>query len=355
MSEPAGSRPGVLERWEHVLPLTSDTPRFSLGEGDTPLIRSRWLARECGLDELWFKLEAANPTGSFKDRGMVVAVAKAIEEGSSAVMCASTGNTSASAAAYAAYCSLESIVLVPGGRVAAGKLAQAIAYGSQIVEVAGNFDAALATARDLTDRFPVTLVNSVNPHRIEGQKTAAFEICETLGNAPDIVALPVGNAGNITAYWKGFCECAELDYATKHPRMLGFQAAGAAPIVRGRPVEDPQTIATAIRIGNPASWQGATRARDESHGRIEAVTDDEIIAAYQLLARHEGLFVEPASAAGVAGLLKMRREGRPVGGVAVSILTGSGLKDPDSAMSTYTPNVRKSEPGLESVLRTLGW
>lgn len=355
MTDSLKSPRGVLARWEHVLPLTADTPRFSLGEGDTPLVRSQRIAQRCGLDELWFKLEASNPTGSFKDRGMVVAVAKAMEEGAQAVLCASTGNTSASAAAYAAHCGLQSFVLVPGGRVAAGKLAQAIAYGAQIIEVVGNFDEALATARELSARYPVALVNSVNPNRIEGQKTSAYEICEALGDAPDMLALPVGNAGNITAYWKGFCECSELGIATRHPRMLGFQAAGAAPIVLGEPVEEPHTIATAIRIGNPASWDGATAARDESQGLIEAVTDEEILDAYQALAREEGLFVEPASAAGVAGLIKLSRESKIKGGVAAAVLTGSGLKDPDSALSTYKPDVRRAEPGLDSVVKALGW
>ena len=355
MNRVAPAPRGVLYRWESILPLTPATPRFSLGEGDTPLVRSAHLAALCGLDELWFKLEACNPTGSFKDRGMVVAVAKAMEAGAKAVMCASTGNTSASAGAYAAYCGLESYVLVPAGKVAAGKMAQAIAYGSQILEVAGNFDDALNAARAVTAVHPVALVNSVNPHRIAGQKTAAFEICESLGGAPDILALPVGNAGNITAYWKGFCECAELGRAVSHPRMYGFQAAGAAPIVRGEPVPDPQTIATAIRIGNPASWKSATAARDESAGLIEAVTDDQILEAYRLLARKEGLFVEPASAAGVAGLLRLGREGRLRGGRAVAILTGNGLKDPETALSQYTPRIIKVEATVESVERALGW
>ncbi|HJP41413.1 MAG TPA: threonine synthase [Dehalococcoidia bacterium] len=346
---------GVLARWEHILPIGPETPRPSLGEGDTPLVRSRKLVAHCGVDELWFKLEACNPTGSFKDRGMVVAVAKAIEEGAKGVMCASTGNTSASAAAYAAHCGIESFVLVPEGHVAAGKLAQAIAYGSQIIEVAGNFDQALRVARELTRIHPVALVNSVNPFRIEGQKTASFEICEWLGDAPEVLTLPVGNAGNITAYWKGFCEAAELDYASRHPRMLGFQADGAAPIVRGRPVENPHTVATAIRIGNPASWQGATDARDESQGLIASVTDDEILAAYQALAKEEGLFVEPASAAGVAGLMKLTREGQAPGGRAVAVLTGNGLKDPDTALSTNQQEVRKTEPSIEGVKSALGW
>jgi threonine synthase len=345
----------VLYQWAHVLPLTENTPRITLGEGSTPLVRAAHLEAECGLDELWFKLESCNPTGSFKDRGMVVAVAKALESGARAIMCASTGNTSASAAAYAARCGIECFVLVPGGKVAAGKMAQAIAYGARIIEVDGNFDEALQAARALTTKHPVSLVNSVNPDRIAGQKTAAFEICESLGDAPDLLAIPVGNAGNITAYWKGFGECAELGRATLHPRMMGFQAAGAAPLVSGRPVADPQTVATAIRIGNPASWKGATTARDESGGAIEAVTDDEILEAYRLLAGREGLFVEPASAACVAGLLKLGRAGRTRGGRAVAILTGNGLKDPETAASQYAPQVVRAQATAESVERALGW
>lgn len=346
---------GVLHHWASVLPLTERTPRITLGEGDTPLVRSAAIERECGLDELWFKLEMCNPTGSFKDRGMVVAVAKALESGARAIMCASTGNTSASAAAYAAKCGIDCFVLVPGGKVAAGKMAQAVAYGSRIIEVEGNFDDALQAARELTAKHPVALVNSVNPDRIQGQKTASYEICESLGDAPDILAIPVGNAGNITAYWKGFGECAETDRATLHPRMFGFQAAGAAPLVSGKPVAAPQTIATAIRIGNPASWSGATGARDESGGLIEAVTDEQILEAYRLLAGKEGLFVEPASAASVAGLLKKARSGEIRGGRAVAILTGNGLKDPDTAIAEYQPNIVKASATVEGVERALGW
>jgi len=343
----------VLHRWGSVLPLTEKTPMLTLGEGETPLVRSAHIEKLCGLDELWFKLESCNPTGSFKDRGMVVAVAKAIEDGARAVLCASTGNTSASAAAYAAKAGLTCHVLVPGGRVAAGKLVQAVAYGSSIIEIDGNFDEALRTAREITSRHPVALVNSVNPHRIAGQKTASYEIVEDLGDAPDILAIPVGNAGNITAYWRGFVECAELGTATRHPRMFGFQAAGAAPLVRGAPVEDPQTVASAIRIGNPASWTGATNARDESDGLIEAVTDQEILDAYELLARREGIFIEPASATGVAGLLKLRREGRLSGGRGVAVLTGNGLKDPDTAHDRYTPRIVRSAASFEAVERAL--
>ncbi len=349
------SRPrGVIHRWAEVLPLTERTPRLSLGEGDTPLVRSVWLESQCGLDELWFKLELCNPTGSFKDRGMVVAVAKAMEAGMRAIMCASTGNTSASAAAYAAQAGLECYVLVPGGKVAAGKMAQAVAYGARIIEIAGNFDDALRAAIEITSRHPIGLVNSVNPHRIDGQKTAALEICESLGDAPEILAIPVGNAGNITAYWRGFTLASELDRARHHPRMWGFQAEGAAPIVRGEPVAEPETIATAIRIGNPASWKGATAARDESHGLIEAVSDEEILEAYQLLARKEGLFVEPASAACVAGLLKKARAGQLSGGRAVCVLTGHGLKDPETATMTYTPDLVRADASVAGIERALG-
>ena len=351
MSEPLPR--GVLARWAEVLPLTPQTPRITLGEGDTPLVRSVAIERELGLDELWFKLESSNPTGSFKDRGMVVAVAKAMERGAKAVLCASTGNTSASAAAYAARCGLRASILVPRGRVAVGKLAQAVAFGARIVEIEGSFDDALRLARSVAETHPIALVNSVNPDRIEGQKTAAYEICEALGNAPDALAIPVGNAGNITAYWKGFVECAERDFATLHPRMLGFQAAGAAPIVRGQAVADPQTVATAIRIGNPASWKPAERARDESEGLIDAVSDDEILDAYRLLAGREGLFVEPASAASVAGLRKLDREGTLRGGRVVAVLTGSGLKDPATAEEHYTPDVVRAPASLEGVERAL--
>ena len=346
---------GVLQRWREFLPVTEKTPELSLGEGDTPLVRSAQLERLCGLDELWFKLEMCNPTGSFKDRGMVVAVAKAVEDGAEAIMCASTGNTSASAAAYAARCGIASYVLVPGGKVAAGKLAQAIAFGTKIIQMDGNFDDALEAARALTQTHPVALVNSVNPYRIAGQKTAAFEICEALGDAPDVLAVPVGNAGNITAYWKGFGECAELGRATLHPKMYGFQAAGAAPLVGGSPVPHPETVASAIRIGNPASWTGATSARDESGGLIEAVTDEQILEAYRLLAGKEGLFVEPASAACVAGLLKLARAGRIRGGRAVAILTGNGLKDPETAAREYEPQIVTSDATVAGVERALGW
>jgi threonine synthase len=318
-------------------------------------VRSRCLEKEVGCGALYFKLESCNPTGSFKDRGMVVAVAKAVEEGNKAVMCASTGNTSASAAAFAAHCGLEAYVVVPRGRIAQGKLAQAVAHGAKIIAVDDNFDAALRIARLITDKHPIALVNSVNPYRIEGQKTAAFEIVDALGDAPDYLFIPVGNAGNITAYWRGFLEYYRLREANKRPRMMGFQAAGAAPIVEGKPVADPQTIATAIRIGNPASWESAVAARDESRGVIAAVTDDEIIDAYYRLAREEGIFGEPASAASVAGLLKVAREGLSLAGqTVVCVITGSGLKDPDTAMSAQ-PDLHELPADLATIEKAMGW
>ncbi len=331
MSRPISARRGVLDRYADFLPLTSATPRISLGEGSTPLVRSSHIGPSLGIDELYFKLEMCNPTGSFKDRGMVMAVAKAIEEGAKAVLCASTGNTSASAAAYAAHCGLQSYVFLPKGRTAAGKLAQSIAYGAQVVAIEGSFDDALRLAREYTSKHPVALVNSVNAYRIQGQKTASFELIDELGDAPDRLFIPVGNAGNITAYWAGFKEYAEQNLSTKLPRMMGFQAAGAAPIVLDEIVEDPQTIASAIRIGNPASWRFATAARDESGGAIDSVTDEEIIAAYQRMAREEGIFCEPASAASVAGLIKAAATTDLHGQTCVCIITGAGLKDPDAA------------------------
>ena len=323
---------GVLQTYREFLPLNSTTPMISLGEGGTPLVRSHRMAAELGLEQLYFKLEGCNPTGSFKDRGMVLAVANALEQESRTIICASTGNTSASAAAYGAHCNLSTVVLVPKGNVARGKIAQAIAYGAHILLINGSFDRALAIVRELSERHPITLVNSVNPYRIEGQKTAAFEISDALGDAPDYLCIPVGNAGNITAYWKGFKEYQQMEYSTRTPRMFGFQAEGAAPIVRGHIVENPETIASAIRIGNPASWQTAVEARDESGGMIDAVTDEEILAAYKLLARLEGIFCEPASAASVAGLIKCVNSGDiPRDKTIVCILTGTGLKDPDLA------------------------
>ena len=323
---------GILRKYGDFLPLTPSTPWITLGEGDTPLVKSTNLGGELGCDELYFKLEGCNPTGSFKDRGMVVAVAKALEGGSKAIMCASTGNTSASAAAYGARYGLSTVVLIPKGDVALGKLAQAVTYGAKILVVDCNFDGALALARKFTDEFPITLVNSVNPHRLQGQKTAAFEIVDDLGDAPDYLFIPVGNAGNITAYWKGFTQYRRAGRAMRVPRMMGFQAEGAAPIVRGAPVEKPTTVASAIRIGNPASWSGAVDARDESDGVIGLVSDEEIMEAYGLLASREGIFCEPASAAALAGLRKLLRDGLQLRGErVVCVITGTGLKDRDTA------------------------
>ncbi|SMB98281.1 L-threonine synthase [Thermanaeromonas toyohensis ToBE] len=324
--------PGVLTAYKEFLPVTEKTPLITLLEGNTPLIPAGRLSRELGL-RLYFKYEGLNPTGSFKDRGMVMAVAKALESGSRAIMCASTGNTSASAAAYAAHCGLKCSVLIPEGHIALGKLAQALFYGAQVIAIQGNFDAALALVRKITSEHPITLVNSLNPHRIEGQKTAAFEVCDALGEAPDYLAIPVGNAGNITAYWKGFKEYKVAGRSRKLPRMIGFQAEGAAPIVKGQIIPNPQTVATAIRIGNPASWRPAVEAARESGGFIDSVTDEEILAAQRLLATAEGIFAEPASAASLAGVIKYVQKGlfKPED-VIVCVLTGNGLKDPDIAI-----------------------
>jgi len=346
---------GVLFRYKDFLPVTPQTPMFSIGEGDTPLVRCQQLEAEVGCDELYFKLEGCNPTGSFKDRGMVVAVAKALEADSKAIMCASTGNTSASAAAFAAYCGLTVVIVVPKGNIALGKLAQAIIYGARIVTVDGNFDQALQIVRSLTDRHPVTLVNSLNPNRIEGQKTAAFEIIDVLGEAPDYLFIPVGNAGNITAYWKGFVEYYQAGKARSKPVMMGFQAEGAAPIVRGYPIERPETVATAIRIGNPASWQKAVAARDESGGIIDMVSDAEILAAQRLLAAKGGIFGEPASAASLAGLIKLAKSGTDFSRKRVAcIVTGTGLKDTDTALKGAEPFLEvPADPA--AVEKALGW
>ena len=335
---------GVIAEYRDRLPVTDSTPVVTLMEGGTPLIHSGVLSDRTGC-EVWLKYEGANPTGSFKDRGMTVAISKAVEEGAKAVICASTGNTSASAAAYASKAGIECGVLVPEGAIALGKLAQALVHGAKVIQVLGNFDAALTMARDLVERYPVALVNSVNPHRIEGQKTASFEICDALGRAPDYHVLPVGNAGNITAYWKGYKEEREAERITFLPRMFGFQAAGAAPIVEGRPIESPSTIATAIRIGNPASWESAVEAARDSEGAIRAVTDREILTAYRSLAR-EGVFVEMASAASVAGLLQLLEAGMLAPGTTVvCVLTGHGLKDPEWAIAgAPKPAVIEADP-----------
>jgi len=319
---------GVLNRYRDFLPVTPATPLITLGEGDTPLVRSRILEKELGCGELYFKLEGCNPTGSFKDRGMVMAVAKAVESSSQSIICASTGNTSASAAAYGARFGLKTIVIIPKGKIARGKLAQALVYDAQIIGIKGNFDQALQIVRALTQKYPVTLVNSLNPDRIEGQKTSAFEIMDDLGDAPDYLFIPVGNAGNITAYWKGFVEYHHAGKASHTPKMMGFQAAGAAPIVLDKVVKQPKTIATAIRIGNPASWRKAVAARDESGGIIDRVTDEEIMNAYRLAAVKEGIFGEPASGASLAGLIKLSKKKTFSGKRVVCIVTGTGLKDP---------------------------
>ena len=329
---------GVLARYRDRLPITDRTPDVNLSEGSTPLILSRNIGPALGLSRLYFKYEGLNPTGSFKDRGMVVAVAKAMEEGARVLVCASTGNTSASAAAYAASQRLRAIVVVPAGEISLNKLSQALLYGARVIALRGNFDSALAVVRDLSAQYPVALVNSVNPYRLEGQKTAAFEIVDDLGDAPDYLLLPVGNAGNITAYWRGFKEEHAAGRTRTLPRMVGAQAEGAAPIVLGHPVETPRTVASAIRIGNPASWETATLARDESGGLIEAVSDVEILDAQVRLASTEGLFAEPASVAPLALLTRLCREGRiERDSTTVVVLTGSGLKDPDAALGNIEP------------------
>jgi len=348
---------GVIRRYKNYLPVTEKTPIVTLLEGDTPLIEAENLRVSLGVDsKIYLKYEGLNPTGSFKDRGMTVAMSKAVEEEASAVICASTGNTSASAAAYAAKAKLKCVVLIPEGAVALGKLSQALIHGAEVIAIKGNFDDALNLAREISAKYPVVLVNSINPNRIEGQKTAAFEIVDSLGDAPDYHFMPVGNAGNITAYWKGYKEYREIlrdKRKLKLPRMMGFQAEGAAPIVRGYPIKKPRTIATAIRIGNPASWKRAEEARDESKGVIDTVTDKQIIEAYKMLSSVEGLFVEPASAASVAGLIKSVRKGyfsRP--STIVCILTGHGLKDPDRAIKVAR-KVKVVKADLKSVVNLM--
>ncbi|MEA2620984.1 MAG: threonine synthase [Chloroflexota bacterium] len=361
MTEPrigsAAARPRLVERYGRFLPVTDATPALTLGEGFTPLVRASRLGDALGLRNLYHKVEGQNPTGTFKDRGMVVAVAKAAEAGARAIVCASTGNTSASAAAYGAAAGMEVIVVLPKGQIAVGKLLQALVAGARVVAIDGNFDQALGIVRALAeqDDHPVTLVNSVNPYRLEGQKTAAFEICDDLGRAPDVLAIPVGNAGNISAYWAGFRDYADAGLIDSTPRMWGFQAAGAAPLVVGHRIEHPETIATAIRIGDPASWGKAIAARDASGGRITAVTDDEILAAYRALARFEGIFCEPASAAAVAGVTKAVEAGELDPEVTVvCVLTGHGLKDPTTA-ERQVPPFLEAAPTLGSVAVVLGW
>lgn len=345
---------GLIHRYRKYLPVTSKTPIVSLCEGNTPLVFSKVLSVLTGLT-VYLKYEGLNPTGSFKDRGMTMAISKALERGAKVVACASTGNTSASAAAYAARCGMTCVVLIPNGNIALGKLAQAMIHGAKVLAVEGNFDVALNLVKEITQKYPIELVNSINPYRIEGQKTAAFEICDDLKDAPFFHAIPVGNAGNITAYWKGYKEYKKATKSKTLPRMLGFQAAGSAPIVLNKVVEDPHTLATAIKIGNPASWKQALAARDESKGLIEAVTDDEIIEAYKLLAT-EGVFAEPASAASVAGVVKLNARGffkKSKKKTLVCTLTGHGLKDPNIAISNVAkPIVIKAD--LKAIIREIG-
>ena len=354
----ATARPRLVERYRAFLPVSDATPVVSLGEGATPLVHARRLGEAIGLRNLHLKVEGQNPTGSFKDRGMVMAVAKALEDGARSVICASTGNTSASAAAYAAAAGLECVVVLPAGKIAVGKLLQALVFGARVVAVRGNFDEALRVVRALSEQeeHPITLVNSVNPYRLEGQKTAAFEIVDDLGRAPDVLAIPVGNAGNISAYWRGFREYHDAGLASSTPAMWGFQAAGAAPLVAGHPIDDPETIATAIRIGNPASWDLAMDARDASGGRIAAVTDDEILAAYRELARLEGVFCEPSSAASVAGVTKAAVAGEvDPDALVVCVLTGNGLKYPRTAEQGLSVDLAEAEPTVLGVARARGW
>ncbi|PHO07560.1 threonine synthase [Thermoanaerobacterium thermosaccharolyticum] len=341
---------GIIKSYRNYMPKIDDENIITLKEGNTPLIEATNLEKKLPGLKIYLKYEGLNPTGSFKDRGMTVAVSMAKQEGSSAVVCASTGNTSASAAAYAAKAGLKCIVLIPGGKIALGKLAQAIAYGAEVIAINGNFDDALNLVREISKKHPITVVNSINPYRLEGQKSSSFEICDTLKKAPDYLALPVGNAGNITAYWMGFKEYYSAGVINKLPKMIGFQAAGAAPIVENRVIEHPETIATAIRIGNPASWQKAVAARDESGGLIDKVTDDEILEAYSLLAKSEGIFAEPASCAPIAGVIKKYREGLfKEGDTVVCILTGNGLKDPDTAIKLGGSSVKTVDADLKSL------
>ncbi len=356
MSTTAQAWPGVIEQYAQYLPVSDATPRVTLLEGNTPLIPSVTLAKRLGEGvELYFKFEGLNPTGSFKDRGMTMAISKAVEEGATCTICASTGNTSAAAAAYSARAGIQSVVLIPDGYVALGKLAQALAYGARTIAVEGHFDACLRLVREISENYPVELVNSLNPYRLQGQKTAAFEVCDWLGRAPDYHALPVGNAGNITSYWMGYGEYHEAGMAESRPKMLGFQAAGSAPIVLGERVDKPETLATAIRIGNPARWEEATCALDESDGCIRAVTDEEIVEAYTELSSVEGVFCEPASAASWAGLKQLAGEGF-FGGqecTVVATLTGHGLKDPDRAVAIAT-EPDKAPDDVDTIVKMLG-
>lgn len=344
---------GLINTFREYLPVSEKTPVITLNEGNTPLIKADNLAKKIGLDaEIYLKFEGCNPTGSFKDRGMTMAVSKAKEAGSGAIICASTGNTSASAAAYGAKAGMRTFVLIPDGYIALGKLSQAMMYGAEIIAINGNFDQALEAVRAIAEKYPITLVNSVNPYRIEGQKTGAFEICNALGQAPDYHFIPVGNAGNITAYWKGYKEWHTAGKISLLPKMMGFEAEGSAAIVRGERILKPETLATAIRIGNPASWKQAEAARDESNGMINCVTDDEIVKAYKLIASTEGVLAEPASAASVAGLIKFKDKVK-AGSKVVCILTGNGLKDPDNAIKYSNADVKKTSSELTDILKAM--
>ncbi|MFH0917785.1 MAG: threonine synthase [Candidatus Omnitrophota bacterium] len=353
---------GIIHKYRRFLPVSDKTPVVTLNEGNTPLIYAGYLSKLVGKNcAVYLKYEGLNPTGSFKDRGMTLAISKACEDKSTAVMCASTGNTSASAAAYAAVAGIKCIVLIPSGAIALGKLSQALIHGAKVLAIKGNFDVALELAKEITQSFPITLVNSLNPYRIQGQKTASFEICDYLADAPDFQIMPVGNAGNITAYWKGYKEYRNQALSKKLPVMLGFQAQGSAPIVRNKPILNPETIATAIRIGNPASWKSALEARDESGGLIDMVSDNQILGAYQLLAEKEGIFAEPASAASIAGLLKLIKSGyfkksnlSKKKFSIVCILTGHGLKDPERAIKTIKPPKLISS-NLKTIIKEIGY
>ncbi len=353
---------GIIQKYKRFLPVNDQTPVITLNEGNTPLIYAGYLSKLAGDNlEVYLKYEGLNPTGSFKDRGMTLAISKACQQNATAVICASTGNTSASAAAYAARAGIKCIVLIPSGAIALGKLSQALIHGAKVLAIKGNFDAALELVKEITKKYPIVLVNSLNPYRIEGQKTASFEICDYLGDAPDFQIMPVGNAGNITACWKGYQEYKTQNLSKSLPVMLGFQAEGAAPIVRGKPIKDPQTLATAIRIGNPASWKSALAARDESAGLIDLVSDAQILEAYKILAEKEGVFAEPASAAAIAGLLKLIKNGyfkKPnlnnKKSSIVCILTGHGLKDPERAIKTIKPP-KLIRADLKTIIKEIGY
>src|SRR5574344_1566402 len=344
---------GLINRYREYLPVSDTTEIVTLNEGNTPLIKADNLAKKIGLDaNIYLKFDGCNPTGSFKDRGMTMAVTKAKESGSNAIICASTGNTSASAAAYGAKAGMRTLVLIPDGYIALGKLSQAMMYGAEIIAIQGNFDKALEFVRTIADKYPITLVNSLNPYRIEGQKTGAFEVCDALGKAPDYHFIPVGNAGNITAYWKGYTEFFKLGKIKALPKMMGYEAEGSAAIVRGERIMNPETLATAIRIGNPASWKKAETARDESNGMINFVTDEEIVKAYKLIASTEGVFAEPASAASVAGLIKVKNQVKE-GSKIVCVLTGNGLKDPDNAIKYSNADFTKTSSDIDDILKAM--